>query len=180
MPYKTGFNKTETDSVIFQENLTKLCPFQGKVIFCLRYSKTKKESKFIFTPKHNSYRLCQILPLKNNRDHKTDYEIKTLSTARHNTDKHEQLQDKSITVTFRDKSKTNQRANYCQVFSFHLDKSDSEIQKSKTPQTDKTSPNHYGNTFQFQYLQLQYIYIGVRFDDTSTDGKACLLLVFCV
>lgn len=116
MPYKTGFNKTETDSVIFQENLTKLCPFQGKVIFCLRYSKTKKESKFIFTPRHNSYRLCQILPLKNNTGHKTDYEIKTLSTARHNTDKHEQLQDKSITVTFQDKSKTNQRANYCQFF----------------------------------------------------------------
>lgn len=80
MPYKTGFNKTETDSVIFQENLTKLCPFQGKVIFCLWYSKTKKESKFIFTPRHNSYRLCQILPLKNNTGHKTDYEIKTLST----------------------------------------------------------------------------------------------------
>lgn len=89
MPYKTGFNKRETVLVIFQENLTKLCPFQGKVIFCLQYSKTKKESKFIFTPKHNSYSLCQILPLKNNTGHKTDYEIKTLSTARHNTDKHE-------------------------------------------------------------------------------------------
>lgn len=71
MPYKTGLYKTERQShaVIFQRNLTKFCPFQDRVKFCLWYWKTKKKSKFINTQRHNSYRLCQILPLKNNTGH---------------------------------------------------------------------------------------------------------------